>query len=246
MERRLAALHGLARRGAQPTRLRTGACLVARASACACFPGNPVRPTRAPHSIRARWQAAEAGRTLLDHGVCDLKQVYVSTLKRTVKTAWVLLEAMDTFTVPVVQRWQLNERMYGALTGLDKAEAQRVLGRSGFEQLRREPPPLDSESCFAPNRNRAFSSVPTEALPAKESFRDTRDRVLPFWRDELVLRAEVRQRHAGAPSTPASSTAHSRRSLSLACANRGPSPTGVPIRRARGRRETTCWSSRRM
>ncbi|KAL1521546.1 hypothetical protein AB1Y20_021205 [Prymnesium parvum] len=140
-------------------------------------------------SARGVEQAAAAGRILLDHEVC-FEQVHVSNLKRTIKTAWTVLEAMDTFTVPIVQSWRLNERMYGALTGLDKVATERVLGEAGFEELRLDPPPLDDEnSCFDPSRNPAFRSVPAEALPKKESFADTRGRVLPYWEEELLPKA---------------------------------------------------------
>lgn len=68
-------------------------------------------------------QAKDAGKTLLDQGIC-FEQAFVSNLKRTIKTAWVVLETLDSFTVPVTQSWRLNERMYGALTGLDKKETE--------------------------------------------------------------------------------------------------------------------------
>lgn len=137
-------------------------------------------------------QAMEAGQILLEHGHC-VEHVFVSNLKRTIKTAWVLLEAMDSYTVPVTQSWRLNERMYGALTGLDKKETERMLGKEGFEQLRRDPPPIASDSCFNPSRNPAFRSVPQASLPKKESFEDTRERVVPFWEDDLLPRMQAGQ-----------------------------------------------------
>lgn len=117
--------------------------------------------------------------------------MYVSTLKRTIKTAWLILEKLDDFTVPVKHSWRLNERNYGALTGLNKAETRDFLGDERFEQLRRQPPPIESDSCYNPARSARFREVPEEELPTGESFEDCQERVRPFWKDEILPMAKA-------------------------------------------------------
>tara|TARA_B110001452_G_scaffold17376_1_gene14095 strand:+ start:199 stop:1161 length:963 start_codon:yes stop_codon:yes gene_type:complete len=143
-----------------------------------------------PLSARGEEQAAQAAETLLREGIC-FDSVYVSTLKRTIKTAWVILEKLDDFTVPVKQSWRLNERNYGALTGLNKAETRDFLGEERFEEFRRQPPPIESDSCYNPARSQRFRSVPEEDLPTGESFEDCQERVRPFWRDEILPLAKA-------------------------------------------------------
>ena len=91
--------------------------------------------------------------------------------------------------VPVNCDWRLNERMYGALTGLNKRETREALGEAAFEELRRQPPPISPDSCYDPARSSRFSDVPAGELPKKESFEDTAARVLPFWKEEILPRA---------------------------------------------------------
>jgi len=163
-----------------------------------------------PLTPRGEREALDAADTLRSSGVC-VDVVFTSTLKRTIKTAWLVLEALDKFTVPISQRWRLNERMYGELTGLNKAEARAWLGDAGFEQLRRTPPPLERGSCFDPASSLSLRSLvaagssgggleegyggatPRRGLvrqvPAAESFEDTRDRVLPCWQEEILPQA---------------------------------------------------------
>ena len=139
-----------------------------------------------PLSAEGELQAGDAARALLEANVCA-DVVYTSTLKRTIKTAWLLLEQLDAFTMPLVQSWRLNERAYGALTGHNKAETRAILGEAAFEQLRHTPPPVDPDSCYAPSSQSRFESVPY--IPLSESFEDARDRVMPYWSDEILPRA---------------------------------------------------------
>lgn len=112
-----------------------------------------------PLTPRGELEALDAAATLRASGVY-IDVVFTSTLKRTIKTAWLVLEALDRFTAPIHHRWQLNERMYGALTGLNKAETRAFLGEGPFEQLRRSPPPLERGSCYDP----AVSSTTRSAI----------------------------------------------------------------------------------
>ena len=168
-----------------------------------------------PLTQRGEAEALDAAAQLAAAGVC-VDVCYTSTLKRTIKTAWLVLEALDSFNTPVERRWRLNERMYGALTGLNKDETRRFLGESGFEELRRVPPPLERGSCYDPARssavtaslavaqapsgqNRAGGAASREGgeaaaaaeVPRAESFEDTTARVLPCWRDEILPAAQA-------------------------------------------------------
>ena len=104
-----------------------------------------------PLSAQGEDQAVEAAQALQAAGLdrC-IDVVYASALKRTIKTAWLVLETLDDYTVPIEQAWQLNERMYGLLTGLNKKATRDYLGDELFEELRRDPPPLDRGSCYDP------------------------------------------------------------------------------------------------
>lgn len=116
----------------------------------------------------------------------DIDTVFVSGLKRVIKTAWIVLEELDEFTLPIRQSWRLNERMYGALTGLNKAETLKVLGEETFEELRREPPPLEPGSCYDPAALPQSRGAPRNLVPLKESFEDTVERVRPLWEEEVA------------------------------------------------------------
>jgi len=141
-----------------------------------------------PLSPLGEKQAVAAAEICVQEGLCfDL--VYTSTLKRTVKTAWLLLEALDDYTVPIRHLWQLNERMYGGLTGLSKSLTRQAVGEERFEQLRNRPPPLSEGSCFDPALDSRFRSVPRAAVPNGESFEQTRERVRPVWENEILPQA---------------------------------------------------------
>ncbi|EOD06164.1 hypothetical protein EMIHUDRAFT_428475 [Emiliania huxleyi CCMP1516] len=143
-----------------------------------------------PLTQRGEAEALDAAAQLAAAGVC-VDVCYTSTLKRTIKTAWLVLEALDSFNTPVERRWRLNERMYGALTGLNKDETRRFLGESGFEELRRVPPPLERGSCYDPARSKGGEAAAAAEVPRAESFEDTTARVLPCWRDEILPAAQA-------------------------------------------------------
>jgi 2,3-bisphosphoglycerate-dependent phosphoglycerate mutase len=109
---------------------------------------------------------------------------------RAIRTLWLVLQAMDACWLPEDKTWRLNERHYGALTGLDKAE---TAARHGAEQVhiwRRSydtpPPPLDETDPRHPLNDPRYAAVPRELLPATESLKTTLERVLPYWNDALV------------------------------------------------------------
>jgi 2,3-bisphosphoglycerate-dependent phosphoglycerate mutase len=129
-------------------------------------------------------EAIAAGRTLKQEGhVFDV--AFTSTLKRAIKTLWLVLEEMDLMWIPVHGSWRLNERHYGALTGLDKAE---TAARHGMEQTqiwRRSydvrPPALTPDSEYHSGSDPRYADVRAEDLPLTECLEDVVARFLPYW-----------------------------------------------------------------
>jgi 2,3-bisphosphoglycerate-dependent phosphoglycerate mutase len=134
-------------------------------------------------------EAQEAGRLLSAEGIAfDI--AFTSVLKRAIRTLWIALDEMDLMWLPVERSWRLNERHYGALQGLDKAQ---TVERHGAEQVkiwRRSydipPPPLDSEHPQHPRFDRRYAGVPPAEVPSCESLKDTLVRVLPMWNSRIA------------------------------------------------------------
>lgn len=141
-------------------------------------------------------QATAAGKCLRANGV-RFDKVYTSFLQRTVRTAefvmdelepgWSLAaaEAKALGCTPLERSWRLNERMYGALTGLNKREVADTYGQEQFEQWVRDPPPLQRDSQYFPGNDALYTSLKSDELPLKESFEDCMRRVVPLW-EELI------------------------------------------------------------
>lgn len=134
-------------------------------------------------------EAADAGRLLKDEGY-DFDIAYTSVLKRAIKTLNIIQEAMDLHWLPVIRAWQLNERHYGALQGLNKAETAREYGEDQVKIWRRSydvpPPALDLEDERHPRFDRRYASLTPGQLPATESLKITLERVLPYWNSTLA------------------------------------------------------------
>lgn len=134
-------------------------------------------------------EAIRAGRTLRDEGfVFDV--AYTSVLKRAIKTLWLALEEMDLMWIPEYRHWRLNERHYGALQGLNKAETAE---RHGMEQVhiwRRSydipPPALTADDERFPGSDPRYASLSPEELPLTESLKDTVARFLPYWHETIA------------------------------------------------------------
>ena len=111
--------------------------------------------------------------------------VYTSVLKRAIRTEWLILEALDLLWLPVLRDWRLNERHYGALQGLNKAETTAKYGAAQVKIWRRSydvpPPPLAADDARHPRHDRRYAQVDPAQLPATESLKDTLARVLPCW-----------------------------------------------------------------
>ncbi len=134
-------------------------------------------------------EAREAGK-LLREGGYDFDIAYTSVLKRAIKTLGLVQEEMDREWLPVIRAWQLNERHYGALQGLNKSETAEKFGEAQVKVWRRSydvpPPALELTDERHPKFDRRYASLSPEQLPATESLKITLDRVLPFWRCTLA------------------------------------------------------------
>jgi 2,3-bisphosphoglycerate-dependent phosphoglycerate mutase len=140
-------------------------------------------------SERGLAEAAEAGRLLRDEGFTfDL--AYTSVLKRAIRTLWIALDALDLVWIPVEKSWRLNERHYGALQGLNKAETAAQHGEAQTKIWRRSfdipPPPLTPDDPRHPSHDVRYASLDPNDLPNTESLKDTIDRFLPYWHDTIA------------------------------------------------------------
>ncbi|MCX7960747.1 MAG: 2,3-diphosphoglycerate-dependent phosphoglycerate mutase [Burkholderiales bacterium] len=134
-------------------------------------------------------EARAAGRLLAADGwLFDL--AFTSVLKRAIHTLDLVLETLDQCWIPVVKDWRLNERHYGALQGLDKAETAARYGEAQVLAWRRSydtpPPALDAADPRAPWHDRRYAGIPRERLPLAESLKDTVARVLPCWHEAIA------------------------------------------------------------
>ena len=134
-------------------------------------------------------EAHEAGRLMKEAGLTfDL--AYTSVLRRAIKTLDIALDEMDQLWIPVVKHWRLNERHYGALQGLNKAETAAKHGEDQVKIWRRSydipPPPLSKEDERYSGRDPRYASLKPEEIPASESLKDTVARFLPYWHDTIA------------------------------------------------------------
>ena len=136
-----------------------------------------------------RSEALEAGKLLREGGyVFDI--AYTSVLRRAIQTLWIVLQEMGLEWIPEVKAWQLNERHYGALQGLNKAETAEKFGEAQVKAWRRSydipPPVLEFDDERHPRFDPRYASLSPEELPATESLKITLDRVLPYWHSTLA------------------------------------------------------------
>ena len=134
-------------------------------------------------------QAKNAGRLLRSEGY-DFDVAYTSVLKRATRTLWHVLDEMDRTWLPVMHSWRLNERHYGALQGLNKAETARKYGDEQVLVWRRSydtpPPPLAADDERSERDDRRYARIKPEEVPLTECLKDTVARVLPFWNDSMA------------------------------------------------------------
>jgi 2,3-bisphosphoglycerate-dependent phosphoglycerate mutase len=134
-------------------------------------------------------QAKQAGRLLKAEGY-DFDVAYTSVLKRAIWTLWHTLDQMDRTWLPVVNSWRLNERHYGGLQGLNKAETAKKFGEQQVMVWRRSydvpPPPLEPNDPRSERSDRRYAGLSGQDLPLTECLKDTVARVLPYWNSELA------------------------------------------------------------
>ena len=115
---------------------------------------------------------------------------YTSVLKRAIKTLWIILETMELEWIPVIRAWQLNERHYGALQGLNKSETAAKYGEEQVHIWRRSygvrPPALDPDDPRHPRFDRRYANLAPGAIPACECLADTVARMLPYWHSDIA------------------------------------------------------------
>jgi 2,3-bisphosphoglycerate-dependent phosphoglycerate mutase len=140
-------------------------------------------------SERGVQEALEAGRVLRQEGyVFDVD--HTSVLKRAIKTLWLVLEEMDLMWIPVHNHWRLNERHYGALQGLNKAETAAQYGEAQVKLWRRSydvpPPALTPDDPRHPGKDRQYATLRPQELPLTECLKDTVARFLPYWHNTIA------------------------------------------------------------
>ena len=140
-------------------------------------------------SEAGRAEALEAGRLMVAEKY-EFDVAYTSVLKRAIRTLWITLDEMDMMWIPVHESWRLNERHYGALQGLNKAETAAKHGEAQVQIWRRSydtpPPPLSIEDPDHPSHDRRYADVPAKELPVGESLKDTVGRFLPYWHSTIA------------------------------------------------------------
>jgi 2,3-bisphosphoglycerate-dependent phosphoglycerate mutase len=140
-------------------------------------------------SDQGRLEAARAGRELQREKI-EPHLAFTSVLKRAIRTLWLILDTTDRMWIPVERSWRLNERHYGALQGLDKAQTVAQHGAEQVKIWRRSydipPPALTWDDPRHPRFDPRYADVDPASLPAAESLKDTLARVLPFWESRVV------------------------------------------------------------
>ncbi len=140
-------------------------------------------------SALGREEAARAGRELVTAGL-SVDIAFTSVLKRAIRTLWIMLDEMERMWLPVERSWRLNERHYGALQGLDKAQTTAQHGEAQVKIWRRSydipPPPLALDDERHPRFDVRYAGIAAGELPATESLKETLARVLPFWEARIA------------------------------------------------------------
>jgi 2,3-bisphosphoglycerate-dependent phosphoglycerate mutase len=140
-------------------------------------------------SAQGRVEAIQGGQELIkEHLLADV--AFTSVLKRAIRTLWIMLDEMDRMWIPVERSWRLNERHYGALQGLNKAQTVAQHGEAQVKVWRRSydvpPPALGAADPRHPQHDARYADVDPQLLPATESLKDTLARVLPFWHARIA------------------------------------------------------------
>lgn len=136
------------------------------------------------------WAEAKSSGVLLKEEGFTFDIAYTSVLKRAIRTLWIVMDEMDLMWIPVVRDWRLNERHYGALQGLNKAETAEKYGAEQVKIWRRSydtrPPALEKNDPRFPGHDPRYANLRPEELPATECLKDTVARFLPMWHEVIA------------------------------------------------------------
>ena len=142
-------------------------------------------------------EAHAAGRLLREEGIA-VDVAFTSVLKRAIKTLWIALEELDQMWIPVHRSWRVNERMYGGLQGLDKAETAARHGEAQVKIWRRSydvrPPAMAVSDAGWPGHDRRYAGLSKSEIPVAESLKDTVERFLPYWESDIAQALRKGQR----------------------------------------------------
>ena len=142
-------------------------------------------------------EARSAGQLLRTEGY-QFDLVYTSVLKRAIRTMWIALDALDQMWLPVIRHWRLNERHYGALQGLNKAEMAAKYGEEQVKIWRRSyatpPPALEPGDPRNPSKDRRYAGLSPAEIPLTESLKDTVARFVPYWTETIAPQIKAGQR----------------------------------------------------
>lgn len=135
-------------------------------------------------------QEAKQAAVLLKQEGYTFDIAYTSVLKRAIRTLWIVLDGMDLMWIPVVRSWRLNERMYGALQGLNKAQTAEKYGDEQVHQWRRSydvpPPALEKDDERYPGKDPRYADLSEDEVPKTECLKDTVERFLPYWQETIA------------------------------------------------------------
>ena len=142
-----------------------------------------------PLSELGKQEALEAGRLLQREGL-SFDVAFTSVLQRAIKTLWIVLEELGLMWIPVHRSWRVNERMYGALQGLDKAETTQRYGAEQVKLWRRSydvrPPAMSADDPGWPGHDPRYRHLRPEEIPSTECLKDTVERFLPYWHSDIA------------------------------------------------------------
>jgi len=142
-------------------------------------------------------EARDAGKLLLEEKY-EFDLVYTSVLKRAIRTMWIALDELDQMWLPVIRHWRLNERHYGGLQGLNKAETAAKHGAEQVKIWRRSydtpPPPLEQSDERYPGKDRRYADLTKNELPLTESLKDTVARFVPYWQETIAPQVKAGKR----------------------------------------------------
>jgi 2,3-bisphosphoglycerate-dependent phosphoglycerate mutase len=134
-------------------------------------------------------EAHQAGKSMMKEGFL-FDVAFTSVLKRAIRTLWIAQDEMDLMWIPVYRSWRLNERHYGALQGLNKAETAKKFGEEQVKIWRRSydtrPPALTKDDARYPGKDPRYQNLSTEELPLTECLKDTVARFLPYWNETIA------------------------------------------------------------